>query len=202
MNKRLMLQLRQMIFANAKKLLFDAEILYKAGAFPSSTFLAISSIEETGKLYDVLVAYHKNKSGSLDFKKFYDRFKNHKLKHLSSFTKAVYTTLKSKDKKVSKNISKLWELVADNKLMMIRNNCVYTDINFQKGIISNPQNNITKEDARYFLETAYEVLLGQIDSAFGDFWIDESQDINIGMIQKEKKLLTERLKSGNRDSDH
>lgn len=193
--KDLLFTLRKIIFANAKRMLFDAENLFKNGSFPSSIFFAISSIEEAGKLYDVLVAYHKNKEGSLDAREFYKRFKNHKLKHLSSFTKAVHSTFKNKDRKISKNISKLWELVVDNKLMLIRNNCIYSDINFQKGIISSPQNNITKEDACYFLETAYEVLLSQIDSAFGDFWIDESIDINIKAIQKEKKLLTERLNS-------
>lgn len=198
-DSNLMLELRKTIFSNAKRLLFDAEILFDARAFPSSAFLAISSIEETGKLYDALSAYYESKNGKLDINKFLRRFKSHSLKQLSSFIK-ILSKIKN-GQKIPKYISKVWELsvtkVVDSKdteLMAIRNNCIYTDIDLKKSLILNPQNKIRRENAYYYIEIAYEVLLSQIESAFGDCRIDERQDIDIEKIQKERELLVERLK--------
>lgn len=173
-DKSLMITLRENIFANAKRLLFDAEILYENCSFPSSVFLAISSIEEIGKLYLMLIAHFENKKGELDFKKYFGRrglFTNHDKKHLNSFMVAVSKT--PQGKKITKNISTLWELVADGKLMTIRNNSLYLDIDLKKNILLIPQTQLCKKDAYFFIETAYEGLLSQLDSAYGYFWIDE-----------------------------
>lgn len=202
-DKSLLLNLRKSIYLNSKCLLFDAEILFREKSYSSSIFLSITAIEEAGKLYDTLIAF--NKINELDQKKFYLRFTNHKLKHLSSFTKSL-VDLRSKggNKKVSKNISKLWGFTVDKvpfrnkgrqqpKLMGIRNDSIYTDVDFGNGSVLIP--NGKKKEAYQFLEMAYEVLFSQIETAFGHFWIDESQDIDIKKIESEKALLTKRLQA-------
>lgn len=186
-NRRLLLLLRKSIFANAKRLLFDSEKLFNEGSYPSAAFLAITSIEEIGKLYDVLIAYHKINENKFDAKEFYSRFRNHKMKHLSSFTKAIEPA------KISKNILHLWEIITDDKLMTIRNNCLYEDVDVLKETISSPSSKLTRNEASYFIETAYEVLLSQIDSAFGHFWIDESQNIDRDKSEIELSMLSARL---------
>lgn len=186
-NQSFFLSLRKSIFANAKRLLFDSEKLFKEGSFPSAAFLAITSIEEIGKLYDVLIAHHKINKGKFNIKEFYDRFRNHKMKHLSSFTKAIQST------KISKKISRLWELIADNRLMTIRNNCLYEDVDILKEIISSPSATLSRDEAYYFIETAYEVLLSQLDSAFGHFSIDTTQDVDRNTFEKEFSILSARL---------
>lgn len=199
-DKSLMIALRENIFANAKRLLFDAEILYKKHSFPSSVFLAISSIEEIGKLYLMLIAHLENKKGGLDSKKYFGRrglFTNHDKKHLNSFIVAVSKT--SQGKKITKNISKLWELVADGKLMTIRNNSLYLDVDLKKNVLIIPQSELNKKDAYFFIETAYEVLLSQIDSAYGHFWIDDSREIRINKMEQESHFLSDRLKKFKED---
>ena len=190
-----------MVYFNAKRLLFDAEILFKCDSFTSSAFLSISSIEESGKLYDVLYAYMKINKDEFDVKNFKKRFMNHYKKHLSSWTKAG-SKVANTGNKISNNISKLIRMIAENKLMGTRNDCIYTDIDFEKLIIRNPQQMIKKDDAYYFLETAYEILISQIDSAFGDFWIDDSINIDFEALEKEKSLLTEKLKMLKKQYQH
>lgn len=193
-DKKFFLDLRKSIFLNSKRLLFDAEELFKFSSYPSASFLAICSLEESGKLYDVLVAFSQFLQGKLNKDDFLKRFRNHYKKQLSSFT-PITSRISNTGKKIPKNISKLWGLVADNKLMTIRNNCIYIDIELSKKKKIDPMLVLKEADARYFIETGYEVLISIIESAFGHFWIDDSADVDIDSMRAEEELLVKRFDS-------
>jgi hypothetical protein len=61
--------------------------------------------------------------------------RNHFSKQLNSFLPPFSF---EKEGKISKNISRFWKIVADNKLMDIRNNSLYADIDLKKLKILSP----------------------------------------------------------------
>lgn len=107
-------------FHNAKRLLFGAAELFDTGRFPTSAFLSITSIEEMGKFYLSRVFALKSNQKTLT-KNGLKTLEKHSPKQLNSFL----PPFSFKEHKISPNISRFWELVADKKLMPMRNNCLY-----------------------------------------------------------------------------
>jgi AbiV family abortive infection protein len=172
-------------FHNAKRLLSEADFLFVNNLFPTSTFLSISSIEEMGKFYlSRICALHndQNKLSEDDLK----TLTYHPPKQLNSFLPPIVF----KDgHKLPPNISKLWELITDKQLMPIRNNCLYVGFDKKWTSILLPQD-ILKEEACYFLETAYEVILIQIKSLLSS--LDCTHDFLF--LRKEEKILQDKLR--------
>jgi len=148
-------------FWNAKRLLLESHQHFQRKLFPTSTFLSISAIEEMGKYYLCRVMAIRNKKGDLT-QQHISNLRQHPPKQLNSFLPPFPF---EKKKEISQNISRFWELVADNKLMDIRNNCLYVDIDLKNIKILSPSSSIGEHDAQYFLETAYEIILLQMQSS-------------------------------------
>ncbi len=184
---RLLIDFQIETFQNAKRLLLESEDLFRSNMFPTSTFLALTAIEEMGKFYLIRIISIKNSKDELtknDIKKLRD----HSLKQLNSFLPPV--PFRQEKQKVSKNISLFWSLHADNKLMAIRNNCLYTDFNVNNGVSHIPQQSIKKENALYFLGVAFEVMLLQIESLLT--CLDCSREHLF--LEEERILLSNRYK--------
>ena len=182
-NKKFFVELRRAIFRNAKRLMGDAEELFYKGSYPSSVFLSICALEEFGKLHNTLCDYLDYKHGKLDLKSFNRDFRNHYKKQLNSFVKAVEGKTK-----VTKLVSKLWEFVADNKLMTIRNKSIYTEMEFESKQIFSPSESITSDDAIFFIKLVYEIAISSVSSAYAD-WIDYSEDIDVLSLRMEERDL-------------
>lgn len=161
-------------FWNAKRLLLESHQHFQQKLFPTSTFLFISAIEEMGKYYLCRVLALRNKKGELT-RQLISNLRQHPPKQLNSFLPPFPF---EKKKKISQNISRFWELVADNKLMDIRNSCLYTDIDLKNIKILSPSSSIGKQDAEYFLETAYEIVLLQIQSSLKSLDCEIPRHIN------------------------
>ncbi len=185
-DKDIILKFRKETYFNSKRLISDAKKLYEIGRFQSATFLAITAIEECGKLHLAAIMTHKNNNNELD-NKFVNMLIKHDKKQINSFINALPNP--NTGDKVTPNISKFWELGADKKLMTIRNNCLYTGFNSRKNEVYTPEKSINKSDAFYFIQTAYEIIISQLDNAFGHFWLDQSEDIDQRTKQNEKEEL-------------
>jgi len=176
---------RKATFHNAKRLLFEADALFNNGRFPTSAFLSITSIEEMGKFYLSRVFALKNDQNTLTQKDL-NTLTQHPPKQLNSFLPPFPF---EKERKISPNISRFWELVADKKLMPVRNNCLYVGFDRSMSSILIPPDNISRDEAFYFLETAFEVILLQITSLLKS--LDCKHEFLF--LQKEVKILNEKL---------
>lgn len=191
-NKELILKLRKATYINAKRLISDARLLCEKERFQSAAFLAITAIEECGKLHLAAIMTSKNNNDKLD-NQLLNWLRKHDKKQLNSFISALPKS--NSGEKITPNISKLWELGADSKLMPIRNNCLYTDFDKTKEEVYSPHTSISKDDAFFFIETAYEILISQLDNAFGHFWFDESTDIDQSAKLNEKREINDAWRS-------
>jgi hypothetical protein len=99
----------------------------------------------------------------------------HPLKQLNSFL----PPFSPEEGTISPNISRFWELVADNKLMNIRNNCLYADLRLAPMKILSPVSEIGELQAVYFLETAYEIILLQLQSSLKSLDCDIVHHVNL-----------------------
>jgi AbiV family abortive infection protein len=176
---------RKAVFQNAKRLLFEAEALFNNGSFPTSAFLSITSIEEMGKFYLSRVFAIKNDQNTLTQKDL-DTLTHHPPKQLNSFLPPFPL---EKERKISPNIARFWGLVADKKLMPVRNNCLYVGFDRSISSIFIPPDNISRDDAFYFLMTAFEVILLQITSLLKS--LDCSHEFLF--LREEVKILNEKL---------
>jgi|GEM_PF-5237061 len=173
-------------FQNAKRLLFESESLFNSELFPTSTFLSITSIEEMGKFYLGRVLANKNNQNKLS-KKDLDMLMRHPPKQLNSFLPPFPF---KKDRKISTNISKFWELVVDKKLMTIRNNCLYVGFNNNIADVISPIKITTRTESLYFLETAFEIMILQVDSLLNS--LDCTYEFMF--LQCESDILKNKLK--------
>ncbi len=175
---------RKATFYNAKRLLFEAEALFNNGRFPTSAFLAITALEEMGKFYLSRVFAIKNDQNTLTQKDL-NTLTQHPSKQLNSFLPPFPF---EKERKISPNISRFWELVADKKLMQVRNNCLYVGFDRSMSSILIPPDSISRDEAFYFLETAFEIILLQITSLLKS--LDCSHEFLF--LQAEVKILHEK----------
>jgi AbiV family abortive infection protein len=185
-NNSLMLEFQLALFSNAKRLIFESHQNFLQKQFSTSVFLSISSIEEMGKYYLCRVLAIRSKNEKLSQKDI-TNLQKHFSKQLNSFLPPFSF---EKEEKISKNISHFWELVADNKLMCIRNNCLYVDIDLKNLKILSPGSLIREQDAQYFLKTAYEICLLQIKSSIKSLDCEIFYQIN---LNKEISDLQDKL---------
>lgn len=171
-------------FHNAKRLMSESEFLFQNNLFSTSVFLSISSIEEIGKFYlSRAYALHNDQT------KLTEDDLNALTHHISKQHNSFLPPMVFKDgHRLPPNILKFWKLIADKKLMTIRNNCLYVGFDKNWSRILLPQS-IFRDEAYYFLETAYEIILLQIKSLLAS--LDCSHDFLF--LREEAVLIKENL---------
>lgn len=130
------------------QLITDAYTLYQKGSFSTSVFLAITVVEETGKLHMGLYIQQGTK-----VKK--DPLKNHTTKHKlgASYTVSIGTRLQ---KAIGQeNIKRIFDLIYSGDLMKVRNEALYCDC--KNGEFFSPYDRISQRCARELLLFAIEV---------------------------------------------
>ena len=173
-------------FWNAKRLVLESHRFFHQRLYPTSTFLSITAIEEMGKYYLCRILAIRNKRNELTQKDISNLLK-HPTKLRNSFMPPFPF---EKERKLSPNISRFWELVADKKLMRLRNNCLYTDLVLKSGKILSPNYSSGEEDALYFLETAYEIIILQVQSSLKSLDCEIARYVN---FDKETPIFAENL---------
>jgi AbiV family abortive infection protein len=154
---------REKIILNSWELLKTAIFLFEKNQYSVSCFLAMTSIEETGKLIalrelDVLnFEYITPKSRN----KF---FRDHRKKAIQASGAFLYINNEADERHGIDPTSKIHRtagvflLALSLKWMEIRNKCLYTDINFTSKTASAPRDSISRDHAYYFICMGLEIL--------------------------------------------
>jgi AbiV family abortive infection protein len=206
MNKRLftldlLKSAREKTIENAWSLIKTAVSIFSDNNFPIACFLAMSAIEEMGKIYNILLTeidanISMNKIRNNNKQNIKKDFYNHTEKAVKAASDALYIN-SGADNRHGKNkysgiinTSGVVLLARSHRWMNIRNSCLYIDFNLSNPSISCPNSVITKEHAYYFICMAYEILaeLAQsgLDSYTGyenenigiQFWVDRLDDLS------------------------
>jgi len=203
LTKKFFVDTRKKVIQNAENILNESLSLYSAGFFQRSAFLAMTCIEECGKLWIIRLASQKPES--VDLSKFNNDLHNHTTK---TFNLAMGFFINSAaDRRQGKNpknemlrTSGIILLVRSGKWMQWRNSCLYTDISIKKKSCKIPDDVITKSEACYFIRMAFE---GLIDNAYSGYntgrelfgittkELEEMSDSEIASMTKEFSNLNE-----------
>jgi AbiV family abortive infection protein len=176
---------RQKAIVNAWQLLQTAVRLFEGNKYSVACFLAMTAIEEIGKLFILQLAQGDVIRGLNTFGLEVDvlqEFNSAKLdkflrNHLDKAVQAAATSLyinSGADRRHgidphSKMIrtSGVILLARSGHWMKIRNNCLYTDINFYSCRTISPAEFISREHAYYFICMGYEILAEQAEAGLG-----------------------------------
>ena len=148
--------------ANSWKLLQTAVELFEKEQYPVACFLAITSIEEAGKLF--LMHFTQGEDSSPDFKALDKLFRNHNGKAVQAAFDCLYINSGADRRQGihplsgSYRTSGIIRLGRSKYWMTIRNSCLYTDVNLASNLSSSPLESISREHAYYFICMGYEVL--------------------------------------------
>lgn len=176
--KEILLETRRDTFYNAKRLINDASALFQEEKYPSSTFCAMTAIEEIGKVIylrmvsiSLLLRTDKMLS-SKQIKEIKRVIRNHTGKALQMATWSLFINSAADKRHGVHPDSKIYRttgivlLVRSKKWMEYRNNCLYTDINFKNKSVISPSK-VSRAHAYYFICMAYEGLSEQAESGLG-----------------------------------
>lgn len=174
---------RQKAITNSWQLLQTAIGLFENNQYAPSCFLAMTAIEEIGKLFvlqmvqgDIFgelgkLGFEEDLPKELDSRKL-DKFLRN---HLDKAVHAAATSLfinSGADRRygVDKNskmirTSGVVLLARSGHWMIVRNNCLYTDINFESKITISPSEFISREHSYYFICMGFEILAEQVEMA-------------------------------------
>ena len=180
---------RKKTITNAWQLLQTAVELLEQEQYVIACFLAMTTIEEAGKLFvlqlaqgDVFKALGvQSGQPPQPNTKALDRFlRNHVEKALQAAAWSLYINTGADRRHGIHPVSKLHRtsgvilLARSGRWMNIRNACLYTDINLASNSTSSPSDFITREHAYYFICMGFEILAEQASSGFGNSF--ESSD--------------------------
>ncbi len=172
------IEARRKTISNAWQILKIAVFLFEKNNYNISCFLAMTSIEETGKLI-ALIQLHMFGTNTINdiTPKSMKFFKDHRKKAINATGAYLYTNIDADKRHGIDPSSKIHRtagvflLGLSHKWMEIRNKCLYTDINLRKNTSSNPKDSISREYAYYFICMGFEVLCSssiELDSKI--FW--------------------------------
>lgn len=174
---------RQKTIENAWQLLQNAVQLFERKQYALACFLAMTTIEEVGKLFvlqlvqgDLLkiVNAHAIKPAEPDLKELLRFLRSHLEKAIQAAAVSLYVNTGADrrhgihPKSGIHRTSGVILLARSGRWMNIRNACLYTDLDLAVGLASSPEDAITPEHAYYFICMAFEVIAEQSSSGFGN----------------------------------
>ena len=182
---------RQKSIINAWELLQTAIWLFENNRYSTACFLSMTAIEEIGKLFvlqmeqvDVFRWLRKlgiddDLPSELDYKE----LRNFLRSHLEKAVQAAASSLvinSGADRRHGVNsksnmirTSGVMLLALSGRWMKVRNNCLYTDIDFTEKTTMSPKEIISREHSYYFICMGYEVLAEQAEAGLGSFLEDQ-----------------------------
>jgi AbiV family abortive infection protein len=161
---------RKKTVANSWKLLQTAVELFEKEQYPVACFLAITSIEDAGKLFLMHLTQGEDlvclgfPEPSPDFKALDKLFRKHNEKAVQAAFDCLYINSGADRRHGIHPLSGLYRtsgiifLGRSKYWMTIRNSCLYTDVNLASNLSSSPLESISREHAYYFICMGYEVL--------------------------------------------
>ena len=173
---------REMTLNNAWQLLQNAVHLFEKKQYAVACFLAMTAIEESGKLFvlqlvqgDLLKIIHGyTYVPQPDPQQLQHFLRNHLDKAIQAAAVSLYINTGA-DRRHGTNpksgvhrTSGIILLARSGRWMDIRNACIYTDLDVTMNLASSPREVITSEHAYYFICMAFEILAEQSTSGFGN----------------------------------
>ena len=198
---------RQKTIINAWELLQTAVGLFENNQYSTACFLSMTAIEEIGKLFILQIAqgdiffglskldFAENLPKELDSKKL-DKFLRN---HLDKAVQAAATSLcinSGADRRNGVNsksnmirTSGVVLLARSGRWMIVRNNCLYTDINFATKVTISPIEYVSREHSYYFICMGFEVLAEQAEAGLDSILEDQKVASSIQFWQDRLKEL-------------
>jgi len=174
---------RENTINNAWYLLRTAVDLFEHKQYTLSCFLAMTAIEETGKLFvlqmiqgDLLRILYKDINRPLEpnLRELQKFLKSHLGKAIQAASVSLYIN-EGADRRHGihpksgiHRTSGIILLARSGRWMEIRNSCLYTDLDLINNLASTPEHMITPEHAYYFICMAFEVIAEQSSSGYGN----------------------------------
>lgn len=204
---------RQKTITNAWELLQTAVGLFENNQYSTACFLSMTSIEEIGKLFILQLAqgdifrglsklgFEEDLPKELDSKKLDKFLKNHLGKAVQAAATSLYINSGAVRRHGVDSQSKMIRtsgvvlLARSGRWMIVRNNCLYTDIDFEIKKTMSPTEYVSREHSYYFICMGFEVLAEQAEAGLGSiledqkvtssiqFWQDRLQELE-GFIER------------------
>jgi AbiV family abortive infection protein len=183
---------RQKTIENAWQLLQNAVQLFEGKQYALACFLAMTTIEEIGKLFvlqfaqgDLLKIVNQStiKPPKLDLRKLGRFLRSHLEKAIQAAAVSLYINAGADRRHGIHPISGMHRtsgvilLARSGRWMDIRNACLYTDLDLTASLASSPDDVIRREHAYYFICMAFEVLAEQSSSGFGNSFESSEPEI-------------------------
>jgi len=181
---------RKRTITNAWKLLQTAVELFEQENYPHSCFLAMTAIEEVGKL--ILLSLIQTveilePAAAINSKPFNKSIRDHIKKSILAAAHSLYINAGADRRHGIHPISRMHRtsgvilLARSNQWMNIRNSCLYIDVNLDSKSVFSPDI-ISREYAYYFICMGFEVIAENAEAGFGsvleeDNFIVSSQNI-------------------------
>ena len=194
-NKKFFIDARKKIFENANNILNESLQLYRTESYQRATFLAMTCIEECGKLW--FVRSESLDPTSIKTSQFNQVLRDHTGKALD-LSKSFFINATADRRQGKHPVSKMYVtsgivlLASSKKWMEWRNFCTYVDVSVEEKSCKTPVDMIGKPEACYFIRMAFEGLIANVSAAYetrADLFGITSKDLN-NMPASEIALLT------------
>lgn len=183
---------RAKALANARALIQDAEILFKAGRYPRSLALSHLACEELGKVIMLASIGLQSRLGQTNWNKFWRRFRSHNEKNKNILgMDYLWSPIRSDNSDIDeylKDITKRFSEFEDLKLTAL-----YTD--YRQGTFYSPDEVIKHDIAHAVLELAKSRL--RAVESIERYTIGKLKDIDIERVKVIRKMLKSRFTSPN-----
>jgi AbiV family abortive infection protein len=167
----LIIEAREKTAENSFSLIHKSMKLFEYEEYEISCFLAMTAIEEAGKLFQMrLFSLYGTEEDYKSLEKF---LRNHIDKVIEAAVQSLFINCAADSRHKRHPESKalvtdgIIILARSKKWMKIRNFCLYTDIEVELKNVIVPFEKISKEHAYYFICMALEILAEQAESAYG-----------------------------------
>jgi AbiV family abortive infection protein len=211
---------RKKIITNAWQLLRTAVKLFEQEQYAIACFLAMTTIEEVGKLFILQLIQGDVFKGlgiklkpppELNTKELNEFLRSHLDKALEAAASSLYINAGADRRHGVHPVSGIHHtsgvvlLARSGYWMNIRNSCLYTEVDFIANLTSSPNDVIIREHAYYFICMGFEVLAEQAEAGFGaslegsdvsrshQFWQDRLKDLERFMEQWSSTVNLDRL---------
>lgn len=211
---------REKTITNAWQLLETAVQLFEQEQYATACFLAMTGIEEVGKLFVLRLVQGDTLEvcggqlecpPELDTKQLDSFLRRHLDKALQAAAWSLYINAGADRRHGVHPVSGIHRtsgvvlLARSGRWMSIRNGCLYTDVDFASNSALSPSDLITREHAYYFICMGFKVLAEQAESGLGSdfegrdgtrsfqFWQDRLGDLERFMKRWSTTVDVDRL---------
>lgn len=205
-NKKFFIDARKKIFENANNILNESLQLYRAGFYQRAVFLAMTCMEECGKLW--FVRSESLDPTSIEMSQFDQVLHDHTGK-VFNLAMGFFINATADRRQGKHPVSKMYItsgimlLARSKKWMKWRNSCLYVDVSVKKKSCKTPVDMIGKPEACYFIRMAFEGLIANVSTAYEtghDLFGITSKDLS-NMPDSEIALLTKEF-TESEDKNH